>query len=232
MFREGCQHLGGLDRRSTEVEEQGPRMSFVRRYTNLAGVIHILVSRKITLLNPDNWDDGNDRYFMEKYSLATGAKSVSALCFSQSSETYHHWRVFAPGSDGVCIDFKKSELQSTFASDPEVKAQSVRYEKIDALSISGVPASDLPFVKRLPYKDENEWRVVNTSMVRPRDYPDYDIKLAWINNVYLSPWMPKPLVVSVKKTLRGIPGCSKLNVFQTTLLDNQKWKRVADKSSS
>lgn len=65
-----------------------------RRYTNLAAAIHLLQSRKITLLNPARWDDANDAYFMAEYKRLVGAETVLALCFAETAETYHHWRVF------------------------------------------------------------------------------------------------------------------------------------------
>jgi hypothetical protein len=65
-----------------------------RRYTNLTATIHILKSRTISLLSPELWDDRNDAYFMSRYKELKSAKSVLALCFAETSETYHHWRVF------------------------------------------------------------------------------------------------------------------------------------------
>ena len=206
-------------------------MRFVRRYTNLAGVIHILTTKQLTLLNPDSWDDGNDSYFMKQYKSKIGAKSVSALCFAQASETYHHWRVFSAGGDGVCLDFDKVKLEEMFSKEREITTKDVKYLKIDALKSSDLPVCELPFVKRIPYKDECEWRVVHTAKSVSKNNPNYNISLEWINGIYLSPWMPSPLVSSVKTVIKSIKGCNDLRVFQTTLLDNKKWKSIADRSS-
>jgi hypothetical protein len=82
----------------------------LRRYTNLASLIHILKRQTITLLNPATWDDRNDAYFMSEYRRIKQAKSVLALCFTTAPETYHHWRVFSHGGDGVCIEFDHQKL--------------------------------------------------------------------------------------------------------------------------
>jgi len=61
------------------------------------------------------------------------------------------------------------------------------------------------------------------------EFPNYNIKIDWINGVILSPWMPKPLVASVKTTLKSIKGCKNLRVYQTGLIDNIAWKKIADR---
>jgi hypothetical protein len=80
------------------------------RYTNLAATLHMLRTRNITLLNPATWDDTNDSYFMSEYKRLKNAKSVLALCFAESEESYHHWRIFSSGGDGVRIEFDKPAL--------------------------------------------------------------------------------------------------------------------------
>jgi hypothetical protein len=52
----------------------------------------------------------NDSYFLRLYREQQRLKSVLALCFTEATETYHHWRVFAPGPSGVCVAFKRAEL--------------------------------------------------------------------------------------------------------------------------
>ena len=40
---------------------------FVRRYTSISAVIDILAREELPLLDPQTWDDRNDRYFMSLY---------------------------------------------------------------------------------------------------------------------------------------------------------------------
>src|ERR1700745_856554 len=82
------------------------------RYTDLPALIHLLRRKCITFLDPATWDDKNDSYYMELYKENKGLKTGLALCFSMTSETYHHWRVFAGGASGICIRFKRDELLS------------------------------------------------------------------------------------------------------------------------
>ena len=71
---------------------------FLRRYTDVPALIYFLRERKITLLDPQSWDDSNDSHYLTLYREKNRLRSVLALCFTQTSETYHHWRVFSGGT--------------------------------------------------------------------------------------------------------------------------------------
>ena len=199
-------------------------VAYFCRYTNLAATIHLLRTRSITLLNPGTWDDTNDSYFMSEYKRLKNAQSVLALCFAESEESYHHWRVFSNGGDGVRIEFDKKGLLAALTKDPNVRAEKVTYRKIEDQRKLMIGCDELPFLKRWPYSDEREFRLVYTSSAEAVEYKDYPIALASIRRITLSPWMPKALSDSVKGVLRSIEGCSKLRVFQSTLIANEVWK--------
>src|SRR5580698_8948830 len=103
------------------------------RYTNLAATIHMLRSGKITLLNPATWDDTNDSYFMSEYKRLKRAKTVLALCFTESDEQYHHWRVFLHGPDVVRMEFNKLKLMAVCNGNEEITKRYADYRKIDDL---------------------------------------------------------------------------------------------------
>jgi hypothetical protein len=191
----------------------------------------MLRTRNITLLNPATWDDTNDSYFMSEYKRLKDAKSVLALCFAESEESYHHWRIFSSGSDGVRIEFDKPALLGPLKSDCNVRAELVKYTKLEDLQRKQAIACDeLPFLKRWPYGDEREFRVVYTNLSDSVAAKDYPIALSSIRRITLSPWMPKALSASVKSTLRSIDGCSRIKVFQSTLVSNELWKKFTEKA--
>jgi len=196
-----------------------------RRYTNLAATIHLLRKRAITLLNPATWDDTNDAYYMAEYKRYKNARAVLALCFAESQETYHHWRVFSHGSDGVCIQFDKARLLSAFAHDPRIETGYVKYELIRDLQREGsIELERLPFLKRHPYEDEKEFRIIYLDRDNAPEFRDYPIEVNWIKRITLSPWMSKDLADSVKASLKAVKGCSELKIFRSTLVDNEAWK--------
>ena len=195
----------------------------LRRYTNLAATLHILRTRTVTLLDPDKWDDRNDSYFMSVYKKRKGVNCVLALCFAQVEETYHHWRVFSHGADGVRIEFHKERLLAHFAGDPRVRSGPVNYARIDDVERDPPAIDDLPFLKRLPYQDEAEFRIVFTGDEPPAPYP---ISVESIQRISLSPWLPYPLLQSVKETIRAIDGCARIPVIRSTLIDNERWQQA------
>jgi hypothetical protein len=69
-------------------------------------LVYLLNEQKLTLLDPQFWDDANDSHYLN----LSGKRSASARCsrsVSQTVERYPYWRVFASGSGGVCISFKR-----------------------------------------------------------------------------------------------------------------------------
>jgi hypothetical protein len=196
-----------------------------RRYTNLAALVHLLQAKAITLLNPATWDDTNDAYFMAEYKRLRQAKTVLALCFAETAETYHHWRVFSHGADGVCLEFNKDKLLRAWSGDDSVRTRAVAYKEIQQIrGQAEIKLEDLPFIKRFPYRDEQEFRVIFVSQDEAVEHKDYPIEMSCIRRITLSPWMSKALAASVKKTLRSIPGCSMIKISRSTLVDNDAWK--------
>ncbi|WP_156941466.1 hypothetical protein [Mesorhizobium sp. WSM2561] len=49
-------------------------------------MIDVLRRRQMAILNPKQWDDRNDRYFMELYQEHRGAKSLYGLCAAMCPE--------------------------------------------------------------------------------------------------------------------------------------------------
>jgi len=202
-------------------------IEILRRYTTLPGVLHILRNKTLTLLNPEYWDDRNDAYFVTQYKEFIGAKSTLALCFAQQRETYHHWRIFS-GSDGVCIEFNKAKLLACLAKDPTIQAREVAYKQVSEISGTRIPPEDLPFLKRFPYEDEREFRLLYVNMDEESDFHNVRISLWSILRITLSPWMARPLVDTVKATLKQIEGCERMRIYQSTLIENNKWKKAAN----
>ncbi|WP_026867794.1 hypothetical protein [Hyphomicrobium zavarzinii] len=200
----------------------------LRRYTSLVAAIQILRQRKLTLLNPELWDDRNDVYTMRKYQEAVQARSILALCFAQQFETYHHWRVFSQGMDGVCLEFDRERLIQAFAGIPHVRHGSVEYYELRKLGKAPPTVNDLPFIKRFPYQDEKEFRIVYVDNEHLLSFKEFDVDLAAIARINLSPWMPKPLSDSVKATIRSIPGCKSIKLNRSTLVENEQWKGYVD----
>jgi hypothetical protein len=200
----------------------------IHRYTSLASVIHLLKRGKITFLDPASWDDSNDAYFMAQYKAREKLKTVLALCFSEADETYHHWRVFSQGDSGVRMTFNKPALVSQFKAAGFMSGR-VNYKKINDATKAPKPAvQGLPFLKRFPYRDEQEFRIVYTNREKTLKACDVDIDLDCILELKLSPWMPEALRDSTRDILRAIVHPRKLRITRSQLVSYARWKELAN----
>ena len=199
----------------------------LRRYTELPYLIDFLRTRELVLLNPASWDDRNDSFYIKQYKNALRLKSAYALCLAESSETYHHWRVFSHGSGGVCIEFDKEALKKAARQVPGMRAEPVVYQTIKQLREVPPDQEELPFLKRSAFADEQEFRLFLGSRTSTADIYRFSMPLRTINRITLSPWLHKGATTNVRKILRTIAGCSKLPIYRSTLVENESWKRFA-----
>ncbi|MGA7832147.1 MAG: hypothetical protein WCA21_14405 [Terracidiphilus sp.] len=195
----------------------------IHRYTDLPGLLYLLQRKKLTLLDPASWDDTNDSHFLAVYKQAKKLKCLAALCFSEADETYHHWRVFSSGTGGVRITFRKTNLLKTIHPIKEIRANKIDYRLLDELQYRSLKIQELPFVKRYPYKDEDEYRLIYESTIKQQSSVDIDIPLKLIRRISLSPWMNKLVANTVKEVIKSIPGCGRINVSRSTLIGNEEW---------
>lgn len=208
------------------MEEAG----ILRRYTTLPSLIYMLAEKKLTLLDPNSWDDKNDSYFLQQYKLKRELKTVLALCFSAGPETYHHWSVFAGGSAGVCIQFRRPELLDALQGHEGVRHGEVNYLQIKDAESRRLEVQELPFTKRYPYLYEHEWRIVYESPTVETSSHDIPVAISCISRINLSPWLPDALKDHVKRTLWAIDGCADLDIFRSTLISNERWKRMGEEA--
>lgn len=203
---------------------------FIRRYSSIAATIDILRRKELPLLDPQNWDDRNDRYFMNLYREKKGVGGLYGLCAATCSETYHHWRVFTNAADGACIEIRRQGLEAQLDQLEGVRYGEIKYLKIEEIeALSPADCDDLPFVKRIGFEPEDEYRIIAETAAAQRPALSIDLPVSRINRIYLNPWLPKSISDSVVTTLRGIPGCSKLTVSKSYLIDSSRWKRAGDK---
>jgi hypothetical protein len=203
---------------------------YLWRYTDFASLIYLLRERKITLLSPDLWDDKNDKYFLQLYRDRMKFKTVLALCFATTYETYHHWRVFAGGNSGVCIRFKRAQFLQAVKQRTGVIARPVKYLTVDATKVKPLKVTDLPFRKRYAYKNEAEFRFIYQTRLLTRKTLDVDIPLSSIDRIILSPWVPDALFTHLRTTIKRIPQCKNLKVGHSTLISSDNWMEAGDKA--
>lgn len=204
--------------------------SYIRRYVSISAVIDTLRRKELALLDPQNWDDKNDSYFMSLYKIHKNIPALYALCASSCSETYHHWRVFTGGADGACIEIERQPFEEALNQERTIRFGLVEYLKLEQIDqLHSTEFERLPFCKRVGFAAEEEYRIVAWSHEKQANALGLEIELRWINKIYLNPWMPKPLADSLKQTLRELPGCSKLSIGRSLLINSQRWKEAGER---
>jgi len=203
----------------------------LRRYIDLPALIYLLSERKLTLLSPQTWDDKNDSYFLELYRKKKRLKTVLAACFTESSETYHHWRVYTSGNSGVCIVFDEKKLFLAVDRYEGIRRARVQYLTLRRVRGQRLKVNDLPFRKRYAFGAESEYRIIRQSKRSLGESVDLDIPLSCIVRVVISPWMHAELSGYVGGLLARIPGCAKLKVTRSSLISSSEWRRYGERAT-
>lgn len=207
---------------------------FLRRYTDLPSLLHILKNGEITLLDPGSWEDKNDASYLEIFKQKKQLRTILALCFTEADETYHHWKVFASGASGICIAFDRDAFLRSVSTAMEygkLTHKKVQYKTLKALSSASPSVAQLPFLKRYPYRDEQEYRLVFSSTDQEIKSLSIPFEMSAISRISLSPWLPRGLVDTVKEAIRGAVPAQHLDVYQTTVNENQRWKSIGESAS-
>lgn len=214
------------------------------RYTSIPSIIDLLRNEEIAILDPQQWDDRNDRHFMQVYKEKRGAKGLYALCAAMQPETYHHWRVFTREAGGACVVLKREPLEkylTSLSNQAVAPMVAVRFDEVEYLKLPEVrkigPADidRMPFLKRYGFKDEAEFRIIIESSSEQEGAIYIDCPPEWIDRIYLNPWLPKQHVRSMIKTLEELSRSGSVDVRPSHLIDSATWKtagnRVACKKS-
>lgn len=207
-----------------------PLIKSAKRYTELPFLLQYLQTKQLMLLSSGTWDDRNDAYYLDLYTKRMQQGTTLALCMTQAPETYHHWKIFSSGSSGVLIEFNLEKLISYAAKESSIRHGRVRYRSLNEIRRSAPQLEDLPFTKRIGFQDEQEYRLLVSDPDPLKILQPIDVPLAAVDRLIFGPWLPKIVTDAVKKTIREIPGCSKLKMYQSNLTDNMQWKAVVDRA--
>lgn len=195
----------------------------LNRFTTLPFVIDLLKRRKLSLVNPAFWEDYNDRATVEMYRKITKANAIYALCLTYENETIHHWNAFAGGTAGCCIEISPKKLFASLAKVPEIIHGKAEYLRINDLKSKKLQPHQYPFVKREPFKPENEYRLIAVSEAPQQPTFDVDIDLGIIRRITINNKMPEIIFESTKQNLLQLAPELNKKIFHSTLYNNARW---------
>lgn len=188
----------------------------LNKYCTIPVMLDMLIRRRIKLLDPKNWKDKNDIHNLAVYQKHFGYKKILATCFLASGETIHHWGQYADGTLGCCIEFDKNIL-----IDVENNRR-MRYGMVEYVPINKVcekTPRDLPFIKRLAYYVEDEFRIIYQG---DEDEVIIPFKHEQIVKITLNSGLSKDILKTMKGIIKSMVNC-KVNV--STLENSNLWKK-------
>ncbi|MBL7973802.1 MAG: DUF2971 domain-containing protein [Candidatus Kapabacteria bacterium] len=200
-----------------------PTIKSLKRYTTLPILIDYLEREKLVLLDPSKWEDKNDTLIIEEYKKKANIGKLFALCFTHKGETIHHWKAFANSSSGCCIEFDGPQLIKIFNNIPELKHGKVNYKRINDLTLSKIKLECIPFIKRIPYKTENEYRII--CLAGSGNNFEIDVPISVVKRITFSQLLPEPIYKTIKSMLCDKYPITKRNIIRSTIYENQKWVR-------
>jgi hypothetical protein len=109
------------------------------------------------------------------------------------SKLVHYWKTFCPGPNGVCVEFHRFKLLQALRR-VSFRSGVVKYVTLATRKSETPRLADLPFAKRVGFKDEGEFRVIYKSVHAAIQKKDADIPLSCIHKVTLSPQMHPDLL--------------------------------------
>lgn len=194
----------------------------LNRYTTLPVLLDLLKRKRLVLLDPSSWEDKNDSGLMLEYKRRKEIEGLCALCFSHNDETIHHWRTFADGISGCCIEFDAFALQLEFEDIPGVRYGRVRYRKLRDVKDEAIDEDQIPFTKRWPYRCEEEFRVIwEGADYRPAF--EIPIQLHTINKITINQRMPEQVYNTIREYLREAFRNPDQRISRSTLYENKVW---------
>ncbi len=100
------------------------------------------------------------------------------------------------------------------------------YKRVKQVEKEMPPMATWPFVKREPYRDENEFRIIYARRKKSQKTITIGFDLSCINRITLSPWLARPIAENIAQILKKLPGCKALKIKKSTLLENRRWRKA------
>lgn len=197
-------------------------MKKINRYTTLPVLLDMLKRKRLVLLDPASWDDKNDSAIMAEYKKRKNVEKLFALCCSQGDETIHHWRTFADGISGCCIEFSGPKLLELLGKIEGVRYSPVVYRKLKDLKEGAIEIGSIPFTKRWPYRCEEEFRIIWEGS-NEKECFEIDLDLSIINRITISQRMPDPVYSTIRMYLKGAFPNPDKKISRSTLYQNDVW---------
>lgn len=191
----------------------------LNRFTTIEKMLEIVETEEMSMSDPSYWEDKNDAHIMELYRTKKKLKALYALCFTKGSETIYHWGAFSSKSDACCIEIAADNLLDKYSKKNGFAARVIEYVKLRDLKTKVIDSNQIPFIKRHPYRNEDEFRIIFQSR-RSSKRPTLNIPRAAIKKITINQYLPKKVFDLIKN---NIESKWKIKVNRSSVIKNDQW---------
>ena len=212
--------------KTTATMRSGGKASKVLyRFTTLSSLLQTITINKIVLLDPSKWPDKNDSFCIDRYKNRLNLTKLYALCFTEETETHHHWMSQSGRDEVVRIRFDLAILKSSVSKVAQAKIGKVIYVNMTTNSTSIFEDDSLPFLKRYAYRQENEHRIILSLDANNETLlPEISLDDGAITGITLSPFLDLGRFRVLKELLDRILNDDRVTISKTGMLDSKKWR--------
>lgn len=209
--------------REVPAVTQTASKDFFRKYMPLGRALDTL-KRGLFLADPLDWEDQNDVICVKRYAEIFG-KSVRAICVTEGTEKYHHWRSYSDPKLMVALLLRKKAFEAQCQAYSAANCQS-RFKAVEYFPIrraGEIVAGDLTFSKFNAYESEQEYRFV-VEAEKLADIPKrLPIAADMVKGVIVNPWADEEFVEAVRIAVNAISPFAAVSVTRSTVLGKDKW---------
>jgi len=191
----------------------------LNRFTTIEKMLGIVRTEEILMSDPSYWEDRNDALLMELYQAKKHLAALYAVCFTQGDETIYHWSAFTQKSEACCIEYFADDVIAEYSAKPGWTARAIEYVKINEMKHKVKEIGQIPFVKRYPYRNEDEFRIIFESSV-PVKRPSLKISRRKIRKITINQHLPVEIFDMIKKSIELEWA---IDVRRSTVVKNDRW---------
>lgn len=196
----------------------------ISHYTTLPILLDMLSRKRLVLVSPETWEDRSDAEVVLNYQKKMKVPNLFAKCFASGSETVHHWKAYASGVSGCCIEFNHNGFLKTLQGIKGIRFGDVKYKKVYEAEGETIPPQEIPFTKRFAFRCEQEFRVLWEGRT-DNDCFEIALDLGVIRKITLSQKMPHAVADVVKDLCRKVAGRD-IKINHSTLYLSNRWVRA------
>lgn len=211
-------------------EDKEKRNLRLYRYTKHQYALEMIRTKEIVIPEPRGWDDVNDLEGLLQYQRIVGLVGLGVLCMTSEPDTYHHWKLYAHGQEGIALVFDRKKMREWARTHRGTRLQSIRYVRMQDLKDLDVSLTRLPYLKRWGYRSEREWRLLYEADVSSQLF-----KLPFpseaLSRIVINPWANIDEYAEMKDEYESILDRRVVRVTRTELVNSQTWRvLIADKA--